>query len=485
MFDKVYKAQDGWFEECKAKSTKHRDFENYRIRKATAGEAGNTWLQFYDAKHRLQEKLISEVNEKIAKLFYEYTRSKTTRLSQPMASQIERYHNVALDIGPLPGVNTLTDDQIEADLDQMNPNRVQDDPSPSVSTSEVYDLNTLVEFSAVSLAQINSTEVMQASIAASHTSVPQPCDSHEPQTATSVKSPSNVHQPSSSTSSKPFAINSLLTQDTSTQPTPTESSSTKSTLIMFEYDQSRPSEQASTFVQDAKRTGDLDLASGPYKRLKTNFSEPALPPISNKVPTLPPMPPIMSQEQQQREVAQALQEREEWLMRREQDEWRAKEYEQRREYELEVQRRQGQGGDRIPQYDQYQGPMNPDNYPPSSAPPNYADYPGSQGGPRPPYNYHSQQQQLQSQYNNYPQYPYLAIQPQSMKQEPFYPPPPPQQQQQQPQQQPPSQSYSSYPPALPPLDYRYDNMPRQSAFQYPQAPPPPPPSYNYTSQYTR
>lgn len=406
IFDKVYKAQDEFLELRKAKAQKTRDYETYRIRSVTVGEADNIWLKFYDDKQSLREKLIAQVNEKITKLHSEYARARTTKLSQTMDNQIQGYLHVARNLGPLPGATPLTEDQIDADLALIKSNG-QLPPTPS----EEFNLNTLAEYSTASLAQIHEAATMQAPIA--HTPAPQPFDPHN----TPANNHSLIKLLSPQSTSKPLAINKLLAQDHNQPP--------ESTLLMFEYDHQRPNE---------KRVGDRDLGPGSYKKHKSTDSR--------EIHALPPMSTISSQQERE------WQERKEWMLRREQEEWRANE--QRREYEMEMQRRQSQEDNRIASHGQYSP-----NHQRYAVPSEHANYAGYQI-PRVPYNYTQQPQQ--QQYNNY-QYPYLPLHPphDSPKQGHYYPP------QQQSQA---SQQYPQYPPQ--PTDYRYSNIPLpQSAYQHP------------------
>ena len=388
MFDSVYKAQDSILERRKAMAKKHLDYNTYMIRKVTLGEVDNLWFRFFDAKQRLQERLISEVNEKIAQLNYEYSRCQLTKLSLPMKLQVQNYRQIALNLGVYPGVTPLTDDQIDTDLYMFKSGGHPPSPiEPQPSEANAESLNALANYSeSHGLSTLDS--IADAASAASplnkfpfpSTQMPQPPQFQAPPPKSSIMS---LLSPEATKPS--FAIDNLI--DNTPQPpihAPGEDPS-NNTIFMFEYGPKSTSDN--TGAKASKRANVAENAPAKSKRQKVerkrgsrkgtvassrssstgpvaDKKDKQMPgdrspsssrgetPLANTTLGSRQLPPISAvshsasprqREEQFREQQQEWQvqrEREEWRIRQEQDEWRAKERaESRRLYEEhEIQR---------------------------------------------------------------------------------------------------------------------------------------------------
>lgn len=433
IFDKIYKAQDNVMDTRKRKAQKHLDYKTFMIRTVTVGEVDNVWLQFFDSKQRLREKLIAEVSEKIAKLNAEYSQGKRAQLAMTMNDQIQLYRQVAVNIGTRPEVTSLSSSQIESDLYLLKSGGIP--PEPESPELDLTNLNALAEYSVNSLSQLG----------------------REPEPQPSKHSIIHLLSPPGP---KKSSINDVLTAPETSQEAGKD-----------------------------KRSAD-PLESSP-KRQKVAEVTITQPPM-----LLPSIVDHARDEQikQQQLEWQQQREREEWRMRWEQDELRAKEREeQMRASEMEARRKEEQYQAYNNQHMPAPGP--PQNYYPNY-PSNYAPAPPQQQPlppiqqdsahmplPPPQFSYpppQPQQPQQPQQYSyQYPPYPPLQSPP---KQDSYYASqqPPPQQQQR------PQPAYHSYPPPPPPPPPAYGAY---GAIQPPPPPPPPAayqyPAYTYTSQYSR
>lgn len=451
MFDAVYKAQDGILDQRMALAKTRHDYNIHHIRKMTVGEADNIWVGFFDAKQRLQEKLIAEVTEKIAQLNHEYGQGSVTKLALSMNHQIQNYHHIAANLGPRPGVTPLSNEQIDADLFLIRsggkPPPPLESPSPEADDAQALE----------SMADAASAAVPMDKLPFPPTQMPQPqLNLPKPSSIMNLLSPEPPAR-------QAFAIDSLI--DRAPDPAPAAyihdtkpiTTGGKRQASVTDPVVTKPKRQKATRQRrrrvnnnDDSRASSTDRPSGGQSPSSSRAETPAAPASQSQPPTSTPntrqLPPLVPPEDRARQ---------EWAAQQQPPQQQPYDY---RPYEGRPEDDRAYA-DRPPYYaappmpPQYQHPpqhphMNPypgGGYPPYGAYPSSSSSPYSNGyQPGQPYNYG---QQPPPQGYSYPP-------PPPREQDPYYQ----QQQQQQQRSQSPNAPYSQQQQQQQQQQQGYQNM---------------------------
>ncbi|KAF5113869.1 hypothetical protein DV452_001034 [Geotrichum candidum] len=120
VFESIYRSQTTAHEKRLRRASKQRDYEKYSVHKVAIGEVDNVWLQFYENKQKLRERMIHDINERICDIQREFymKAERDNRASDPK-TLVQNMRRVAANLGPTPALSGLQPDEIEADLARL------------------------------------------------------------------------------------------------------------------------------------------------------------------------------------------------------------------------------------------------------------------------------------------------------------------------------------------------------------------------------
>ncbi|KAF5102197.1 hypothetical protein DV451_001918 [Geotrichum candidum] len=124
VFESIYRSQTTAHEKRLRRASKQRDYEKYSVHKVAIGEVDNVWLQFYENKQKLRERMIHDINERICDIQREFymKAERDNRASDPK-TLVQNMRRVAANLGPTPALSGLQPDEIEADLARLRRSR--------------------------------------------------------------------------------------------------------------------------------------------------------------------------------------------------------------------------------------------------------------------------------------------------------------------------------------------------------------------------
>ncbi|KAF5092905.1 hypothetical protein D0Z03_002641 [Geotrichum reessii] len=117
VFENIYRSQTAAHEKRLRRANKQRDYEKYSVHKVAIGEVDNVWLQFYENKQKLRERMIHDINERICDIQREfYMRAERDKRVSDPKTLVKSMRLVAANLGPVPKLSELRPDEIENDL---------------------------------------------------------------------------------------------------------------------------------------------------------------------------------------------------------------------------------------------------------------------------------------------------------------------------------------------------------------------------------